>query len=132
MSTERIFTLAEAQLELPHVRAQLQLMREALAYLRKVSATASPDGEAPGDADRPMPPLYSAALRQLSDAQLRLSRIGVQLKDVDQGLVDFPARDGDHPILLCWREGEDGVEWFHDLESGFPGRRPVSELRPAT
>ena len=42
--------------------------------------------------------------------------------------VDFPAQIGDRVVLLCWLEGEERVEWFHDEASGFPGRRPLAEL----
>ena len=55
----------------------------------------------------------------------RLHRLGVQVKDVQQGLVDFPARRGDEDVLLCWHVGEDEVAYWHGLEDGFAGRRPL-------
>jgi hypothetical protein len=55
----------------------------------------------------------------------RLEELGVVIKDLDAGLVDFPAlRDGDD-VLLCWRVGEPSVEFWHDLEEGFAGRKPI-------
>jgi len=56
-----------------------------------------------------------------------LEAAGVQVKDLDQGLIDFPAH---HPesretVLLCWQLGEDGVQWWHGVEEGFVGRKPL-------
>jgi len=50
---------------------------------------------------------------------------GAIVKDLDEGLVDFPARREGEEILLCWRLGEDDVAFWHGLEEGFAGRRPI-------
>jgi len=47
------------------------------------------------------------------------------VKDLDAGLVDFPAVRGGERVLLCWRVGEDEVAWWHGLEDGFAGRRRI-------
>ena len=50
---------------------------------------------------------------------------GIVIRDVDRGLIDFPAiRDGEE-VYLCWELGEDSVEYWHDLESGYGGRRQL-------
>ncbi len=54
--------------------------------------------------------------------------LGAQVKDADEGLVDFPALHGDEEVLLCWKLGEDEIAFWHDLEEGFAGRRPLDEL----
>lgn len=55
----------------------------------------------------------------------RLEELGVVLKDLDLGLLDFPAlRDGED-VLLCWRAGEASVEYWHGLDEGFAGRKPI-------
>ena len=115
---------------LPHVRHHLELMREALAWLRKASARLAP-GES-SNADLEPSPLHEAALRQLATAQRRLEDAGVELKDVDRGLVDFPSVHEGRAILLCWLEGEPTVGWYHDRETGFSGRRPLAELGEST
>jgi hypothetical protein len=52
---------------------------------------------------------------------------GVQLKDIDSGLVDFPAMlDGQH-VLLCWRQGEESITHYHGVNEGFAGRRKLAE-----
>ncbi len=52
----------------------------------------------------------------------------IQIKGLAPALIDFPARSGEDTVLLCWREGEDEIGWFHRPEDGFAGRRPVTEL----
>jgi hypothetical protein len=54
--------------------------------------------------------------------------LGAQVKDADDGLVDFPALREGEEVLLCWRLGEDEIAFWHGLEEGFAGRRPLSEL----
>jgi hypothetical protein len=69
------------------------------------------------------------AERALREVVASLEGLGVLVKDLDAGLVDFPALRGDgEPVLLCWQLGEDRVEWWHAYEDGFAGRRPIAEL----
>ena len=55
----------------------------------------------------------------------RLSDLGVLLKDLDLGLLDFPSVRHGEPVLLCWHAGEDSVSTWHGLEEGFAGRKPI-------
>jgi hypothetical protein len=55
----------------------------------------------------------------------RIYAFGCQLKDPATGLIDFPALRNGQEILLCWRLGEEGIHWWHDLTSGFQGRQPL-------
>jgi hypothetical protein len=68
-------------------------------------------------------------LRGLADAALacvdRLEEIGVVLKDLDLGLLDFPAERGGEEVLLCWHVGEESVSTWHGLEDGYAGRKPI-------
>lgn len=54
-----------------------------------------------------------------------LQSLGVLVKDLDEGLVDFPALRGDEEVLLCWRLGEEDIEFWHPADEGFAGRRPL-------
>lgn len=55
--------------------------------------------------------------------------LGVEVKDLDVGLVDFPSVRRGKPIYLCWKLGEgETIEWWHERETGFAGRRPIREL----
>jgi hypothetical protein len=51
--------------------------------------------------------------------------VGALVKDLDDGLVDFPARRGAEEILLCWRLGEEEIAFWHGLDEGFSGRKPL-------
>ena len=70
--------------------------------------------------------LYAIVLTDFTTEMSELEALGVQLKDFERGLVDFPAlRDG-RVVLLCWQLGEgDELEWWHDMETGFGGRTPL-------
>jgi hypothetical protein len=50
---------------------------------------------------------------------------GAQVKDIDEGLIDFPALRNGETVLLCWRLGEDEIAYWHTVEDGFAGRRPL-------
>jgi len=58
----------------------------------------------------------------------QLDEAGVQVKDLDQGLLDFPALHEGREILLCWRVGEESVAFWHGLDEGFAGRKPIDEV----
>jgi hypothetical protein len=65
---------------------------------------------------------------ELDRCVARLTHLGVQVKDTSTGLVDFPALHGDEEVLLCWRVGEESVDYWHSLEEGFAGRKPIELL----
>jgi hypothetical protein len=65
-----------------------------------------------------------AGLRASLDA---ITELGIQVKDLDAGLIDFPTRYRDQEVLLCWRLGEPDIEYWHDLTSGFSGRQPIDQ-----
>ena len=56
-----------------------------------------------------------------------IDEIGVQLKDLDTGLLDFPCRVDDEVVLLCWKRGELSINHWHTVESGFQGRQPIDD-----
>lgn len=65
------------------------------------------------------------ALERRSSVQGRIAADGVQVKDTELGLLDFPAlRDG-REVLLCWHVGEDEIAYWHGPDEGFAGRKPV-------
>ncbi len=58
-----------------------------------------------------------------------IDELGVEVKDLDQGLIDFPSQRRGREIYLCWKLGEgDRVAWWHPVETGYAGRRPIREL----
>lgn len=124
----KLFTLEEANALLPSVRERLQQIqrsRRRLGAFRnqaKLAAEAADQGG--GGIEGGL--RYAQALTAFTSDLSQLEALGVQIKDFDRGLVDFPSlRDG-RVILLCWQLGEgDELEWWHDVDSGFAGRTPL-------
>lgn len=66
-------------------------------------------------------------LERVQESIAEIDSIGVQVKDLDSGLLDFPFRLDEDIVLLCWRLGESSIEHWHTVESGFQGRQPVDD-----
>ena len=62
---------------------------------------------------------------QIAEGIRRIEALGCVVKDLDQGLVDFPSRREDQTVFLCWRLGETSVRYWHGLKEGFAGRKPL-------
>ncbi len=111
--------------------------RQALARVRPITEALCEvyrelEARAPGSvtSDQIVDPAYFERLRRLHTALGRLERMGVVIKDLRRGLVDFPARREGRDVLLCWRVGEPRLSWWHEFEEGFGGRRPVDDDGP--
>jgi hypothetical protein len=65
---------------------------------------------------------------QMQAAVLELDGWGIQLRDIQTGLVDFPALVAGRPVWLCWRLGEERVTWWHETSEGFDSRRRIEEI----
>ena len=125
MKHARHYTLEDANAALGWVQdaiATLRTAREGLSdeEAREALAEAGPQNGG-GDPGR----VVSEAFLQLRDALARLQEAEVVLRDLDRGLVDFPAIRDDREVYLCWVEGEDEIGYWHDLEAGFAGREPL-------
>jgi hypothetical protein len=68
-----------------------------------------------------------AHLQRVRESIVEIDSIGVQVKDLETGLLDFPCRVDDQVVLLCWRLGETTIEHWHTIETGFKDRQPVDE-----
>jgi hypothetical protein len=68
-----------------------------------------------------------AHLQRVRESITEIDSIGVQVKDLDAGLLDFPCRVDEQIVLLCWRMGEQAIEHWHPVDSGFRDRQPVDE-----
>ncbi|MGA2570384.1 MAG: DUF2203 domain-containing protein [Terracidiphilus sp.] len=66
-------------------------------------------------------------LKQVRESVAEIDAIGVQVKDLESGLLDFPCRLDDQVVLLCWRVGEPAIEYWHTLEASVQGRQPVDD-----
>jgi hypothetical protein len=130
---ERIFTPAEANSALSEVRPvaeRLVAVRQRMRELERVQGAlvtaigGNGGGYAASDLNAAQSELAGLAEAAVACAE-RLEDLGVQLKDLDLGLLDFPARRNGAHVLLCWHVGEDAVTAWHGLEEGFAGRKPI-------
>ncbi|HET7114788.1 MAG TPA: DUF2203 domain-containing protein [Pyrinomonadaceae bacterium] len=124
----KIFTVQEANALLPDVRTivgKIQRAHQKLSLYREDAKKAA-DAAEHGGGGFPDGVAYAAILTELTLQLSELEALGVQLKDFERGLVDFPSlRDG-RVVLLCWQLGEgDELEWWHDIDAGFAGRTPL-------
>ena len=73
----------------------------------------------------PLKQLLNSAITEFYAASEILEKTGVVIKSIDQGLLDFPSKRFDEDVWLCWKYGEKEIKFWHDLDSGFMGRKPV-------
>jgi hypothetical protein len=122
---ERHYTLEEASAAIGWVGDALARMREARERLSDEEARAALSEAAPGNGGGKPGMVVSQAFLALRDSLTELQAGDIVLRDLDRGLVDFPSvRDGEE-VYLCWEEGEAEIGYWHDLESGYGGRRPL-------
>jgi hypothetical protein len=122
---DRHYTVDEANAALPWVAERIERLRSARAGLNDEEAREALGEAGPmnggGEAGR----VVSDAFLEMRSALMELQAVEIVLRDLDRGLVDFPAlRDG-REVFLCWEEGEDEIGYWHDLEAGYGGREPL-------
>jgi hypothetical protein len=122
---ERHFTAEEANSLLPQIEPALRSLREARdrltdAELHEALGTAAPTNGG-GDPGREVGEAFLAVRARLAE----LTELGLVVRDIDRGLVDFPTIVDGREAYLCWQLDEDEVAYWHDLESGFGGRQPL-------
>ena len=116
------WTVERANAALPRVGAALRRIRQLVDEARHEREATTELLEGNG---HPAAPRGTEELRATVE---ELTAEGIVLRDLDAGLVDFPARlDDGREYLLCWVLGEPAVEWWHWPDTGFAGRRPLSD-----
>ena len=132
----KVFTLAEANSLLPQVRQLLVELRAMMERIIAKETAIDVEELAGGQSDGALSPAAKQRMAQLMqelDGQVEafqaalkiFNELGCHLKDLDQGLVDFYSMRNDELIVLCWREGEERVQFWHRLEDGYSGRQPL-------
>ena len=122
---ERHYTVEEANAALPWVAERIERLRAARVGLNDEEARAALQEAGPTNGGGEPGRVVSDAFLEMRNALVELQAMEVVLRDLDRGLVDFPAlRDG-REVFLCWEEGEDEVAFWHDLDAGYGGRRPL-------
>jgi hypothetical protein len=126
---ERHYTLAEASELLPHVVELIERMRSARDRLGDREAREALSEAGPTNGGGNPGRTVSEGFVELRDSIAELRELEIVLRDLDRGLLDFPSlRDG-REVYLCWQEGEDAIEYWHEPEAGFAGRRPLDDGR---
>lgn len=136
MAKQKTFTLEEAHALLPVLRSLLKRAMEAKELIERVEKELQDlkhrillsgglmvdiPAVARSRAER------DKALQEVKDTLAEIDAIGVQVKDLDIGLLDFPCAVGEEIVLLCWKYGEEKIEFWHGMEEGFKGRKPIDE-----
>jgi hypothetical protein len=123
----KVFTVDEANGLLPSIGPKLRLIQayyEKLASLREPAKAAAEASEFGGGMVGGSG--YVKTLYEIGKVTTELHDLGIQLKDYSRGLIDFPSMKEGRIVLLCWQLGEgDRIEWWHEIEAGFAGRKPL-------
>lgn len=124
----KLFTVEEANAMLPTVREVLGRIQRGFESVVDAHEAAQQAAEraALGGGGMAGGSRYVKTLTQLGEWVAGLELMGVQIKDYERGLVDFPSMRDGRVVLLCWQLGEgESIEWWHDVEAGFAGRQPL-------
>ena len=130
---QRYFTVEEANEALEEVRPLTEELvghRRALVELQERQAAvttriAGNGGNVEPSELQEVQGMLDEAVAGIARCVARIHELGALVKDLDDGLVDFPARRGDEDVLLCWRLGEDAIEFWHGPDEGYSGRKAL-------
>ena len=134
--SQRTFTLDEAQVLLPVLESLLRRSIEGKQLLEKIEAEFQEVSQRIFHAGGTRVDIAHLALRKaekekalqrVKDALAEIDATGVQVKDLDVGLLDFPCRVNDQTILLCWKLGEKSIAHWHGTDEGYRYRKPIDE-----
>lgn len=131
----RYFTPEEAAALLPRVRELLRDIRDSRVHLAEDQAQLAKwhiklrgNGNVHHDEITALQDAITGVTEHISDVLDEIRALGILLKDPDEGLVDFPALRQGREVYLCWRLSEDQLAWWHEVQDGFIGRRPLTEF----
>ena len=122
---ERHFTRAEANALLPQLTAMLSQLREAKDELTDSEAHEALGEAAPSNGGGDEGKQVGVAFLEVRRILGTIEESGILLRDIDRGLVDFPALIDGREVYLCWEVGEDEVDFWHDMDAGYGGREPL-------
>jgi len=116
------YTREEARDLLPSIRKWIQQLRELRTWLRDRDAETEKTLGEGRDLGGEQVNTWIKRLCQLQRLLREFESREIQLKDLERGLIDFPAIIGGREVFLCWEQDEDDIEFWHDLETGYAGR----------
>ncbi|MGA8664399.1 MAG: DUF2203 domain-containing protein [Thermoplasmata archaeon] len=128
--------IAELEELLPRLRAWAHRLGEVHAEIHRLVEFWGEEVDAPDHADHErktqLDTEWKHLTHRLEEAVSSLQRDGIEVKDLETGLVDFYGRVDAEVVFLCWRHGESEVGFYHSLTGGYRTRRPLSEERPVS
>lgn len=127
---QRLFTVDEANAALAIVAPMLEELRIAKIRLDQVSVALnrlSPAMRSNGHRENAvqLELELNTLAEKLSKGIDTIAAMGIEVKDLNEGLIDFPSLRGDRVVFLCWRLGEERIRYWHDIDAGFAGREPI-------
>lgn len=125
MIHDRHFSVEEANAALDWVVRRIEEVREARDRLAEPEAHTVLAEAAPANGGGESGRVVGEAFRDVRRLLVEVQATGIVLRDLDRGLVDFPAILDGREVYLCWELGEDEVAYWHDLDTGFGGRKPL-------
>jgi hypothetical protein len=117
------YTRAEAQALLPLVRLWLKRIFQLCKELQKAEERVNKIMKSGCDVGGPLVNSWLRTQADLKDVMLEFQRREIQIKDLDRGLLDFPAIVDGKEVFLCWEDGEEDIEFWHDIDTGYAGRQ---------
>jgi len=129
----KLFTIEEAEALLPQARDEVRAMqacKREIDALREVLVDVADRATGNGHVQEEVAVAEKrrraeALVEQLNERLARLNEWGIEMKGLDEGLLDFPSdRDG-RVVYLCWRLGEERIAFWHEIDAGFAGRQPL-------
>lgn len=125
----KLFTVSEANEMLSFVRPKLEIIKqqyEKMSVYRTDAKAAAMAANEFGGGGMKGGSNYVQSLYEIGKLTTELNENGVQLKDYTRGLIDFPSMREGRVVLLCWQFGDgEYIEWWHEVEAGFAGRKPL-------
>lgn len=121
------YTLDEARALLPEVRQWLQKLRDLRNRLAQLDARIGDILKDGSDAGGQVVNDWVKLVTQTKGVLTEFVRREIQLKDLERGLIDFPAVISDREVFLCWEEDEEDIEFWHDLDTGYAGRERLED-----
>ena len=122
---DRHYTVEEANAALPWVVERIERLRSARVRLTDEEVREALTEAAPMNGGGEPGRHVSQAFLEMRSALAELQATEIVLRDLDRGLIDFPALRDDREVYLCWEEGEDEVAYWHDRDTGYGGRQPL-------
>ncbi len=122
----RFFTVEEAEDLLPTLRPMLEKIKSHYAKVSALRDAAKDAACETGGGGMAGGTIYFKSLFEVGRLTNEIDELGVQMKDYTRGLIDFPSMREGQTVLLCWQLGEpERIEWWHEIETGFAGRKPL-------